>query len=100
MSVTRDDRRAQLRSVCVALINVPELLRVLKVPYSYVPVPDETGRGSGYLAILIAISFDIRFDTISDLCHEGTNIINGELSHRHLALNRFLFLLRQLLHLL
>jgi hypothetical protein len=102
--VARDNSRRKLGVECVVLINVPKLLRVLKVPYPYVAVLRKPGSGSGEFAVFIAISFNIRFDPLTDLGHEGANIRNRELSRRGLAVNRCLalnrFLLRQLSHLL
>jgi hypothetical protein len=103
-SMAWDNRGGQLSVVGVVLINEPELLGVLKVPNSNVPILCETGRGPGELAVLVATSLHIRFDSLSDLAHEGANVLYRELSRRGVAVNSCLtlncFLLRQLSHLL
>jgi hypothetical protein len=54
--------------------------------------------------MLVSVSLDVRLDSLSDLDHEGANILHRELSRRGLAVNSCLtlnrFLLRQLSHLL
>jgi hypothetical protein len=77
---------------------------VLKVSDPNVPVLSEAGSCARELAMLVSVPLYVRFDSLSDLGHEGSNILNRVLSRRGLAVNSCLtlnrFLLRQLSHLL
>jgi hypothetical protein len=97
-SVAWDDGWSKLGIKGVVLIYVPELFRVLKVPYPYVAVFCELRSGAAELAVLVAIPLYVSFDPLTDLRHQGTNIFHRQLSHRCLVLS--CFLLRQLSHLL